>query len=199
MAQTAIAVFTHENLATVLQQGGSHGWHVNLSRAREREFLVCAQNRRHEEFREPGAEHRAIFLIGRISRITRSSKRPGYWFIEISEFAELRIPDAWNQRNPIQYTTLDVLGIDPVGLPPFRPLAAGAGGGFGELAAPAVLPPRQWRPTGPPRSAVKGETREMGVGEARDRFDAILDQIDRIPDLPEPFDPLAWDEHGLPR
>ena len=39
----------------------------------------------------------------------------------------------------------------------------------------------------------------MGVGEARDRFDAILDQIDRIPDLPEPFDPLAWDEHGLPR
>ena len=199
MAHTAIAVFTHENLATVLQQGGSQGWHVNLSRAREREFLVCAQNRRHEEFSEPGAKHQAIFLVGRISGITRSSKRPGYWFIGISEFAELQIPDAWNQRNPIQYTTLEGLGIDPTSLPPFRPLVSAAGGGFGELAAPAVLPPGDWRPTEPRRSAVKGETREVGAAETSDRFDAILDQIDRIPDLPQPFDPLAWDEHGLPR
>src|ERR1700722_1756045 len=33
----------------------------------------------------------------------------------------------------------------------------------------------------------------------RHRMDAILAQIDRIPDLPEPFDPLDWDEPGLPR
>jgi hypothetical protein len=33
----------------------------------------------------------------------------------------------------------------------------------------------------------------------RHRMDAILAQIDRIPDLPEPFDPLDWDESGLPR
>ncbi len=32
-----------------------------------------------------------------------------------------------------------------------------------------------------------------------DRLDAILGQIDRIPDLPEPFDPLDWDQRGLPR
>ena len=31
------------------------------------------------------------------------------------------------------------------------------------------------------------------------RMDAILAQLDRIPDLPRPFDPLEWDEHGLPR
>jgi hypothetical protein len=30
-------------------------------------------------------------------------------------------------------------------------------------------------------------------------MDAILAQIDRIPDLPEPVDPLDWDESGLPR
>jgi hypothetical protein len=30
-------------------------------------------------------------------------------------------------------------------------------------------------------------------------MDAILAQLDRVPDLPNPFDPLEWDEHGLPR
>jgi antitoxin VapB len=32
-----------------------------------------------------------------------------------------------------------------------------------------------------------------------EEFDAILAQIDRIPDLPNAFDPLEWDEQGLPR
>ena len=31
------------------------------------------------------------------------------------------------------------------------------------------------------------------------QFDAILAQIDQIPDLPNAFDPLEWDERGLPR
>jgi len=31
------------------------------------------------------------------------------------------------------------------------------------------------------------------------RFDALLAQMDQIPDLPTAFDPLEWDEHGLPR
>jgi antitoxin VapB len=31
------------------------------------------------------------------------------------------------------------------------------------------------------------------------QFDAILAQIDQVPDLPNAFDPLDWDERGLPR
>ena len=31
------------------------------------------------------------------------------------------------------------------------------------------------------------------------QFDAILAQIDQVPDLSRAFDPLDWDEHGLPR
>jgi antitoxin VapB len=31
------------------------------------------------------------------------------------------------------------------------------------------------------------------------RFDALLEQIDRIPDVEHPIDPLEWDEQGLPR
>lgn len=34
---------------------------------------------------------------------------------------------------------------------------------------------------------------------AWERFDAILAQVDRIPETPGGFDPLEWDEHGLPR
>ena len=30
------------------------------------------------------------------------------------------------------------------------------------------------------------------------RFDALLAQLDRIPDRPDAFDPLQWDERGLP-
>ena len=31
------------------------------------------------------------------------------------------------------------------------------------------------------------------------QMDAILDQIKRLPKNAAPFDPLEWDEHGLPR
>jgi antitoxin VapB len=31
------------------------------------------------------------------------------------------------------------------------------------------------------------------------RAQAILAQLDRIPDRVDAFDPLEWDEHGLPR
>ena len=31
------------------------------------------------------------------------------------------------------------------------------------------------------------------------RMDALLAQLDRIPDRPDAFDPLRWDAQGLPR
>ena len=37
------------------------------------------------------------------------------------------------------------------------------------------------------------------TADAWERLDALLAQIDQIPDLPNAFDPLEWDEHGLPR
>ena len=41
---------------------------------------------------------------------------------------------------------------------------------------------------------------EVGTtSDAAERMAALLAQIDRIPDRPDAFDPLAWDEHGLPR
>lgn len=31
------------------------------------------------------------------------------------------------------------------------------------------------------------------------RLAALLAQLDRVPDRPDAYDPLQWDEHGLPR
>jgi len=37
------------------------------------------------------------------------------------------------------------------------------------------------------------------MAEQWERFDAILAEIDQIPDVPGGVDPLQWDEYGLPR
>ncbi|HEX3536625.1 MAG TPA: hypothetical protein VHU15_07650 [Stellaceae bacterium] len=31
------------------------------------------------------------------------------------------------------------------------------------------------------------------------RFDAILEQMDRVPDVQQQVSPLDWDQHGLPK
>lgn len=48
--------------------------------------------------------------------------------------------------------------------------------------------------------AVERLLREMeGPLDSGGRFDALLAQIDRIPDQAGAVDPLEWDELGLPR
>ena len=42
--------------------------------------------------------------------------------------------------------------------------------------------------------------REMeATGDAAARLTALLAQLDRIPDRPDAFNPLEWDEQGLPK
>ncbi|MBI3375318.1 MAG: type II toxin-antitoxin system VapB family antitoxin [Betaproteobacteria bacterium] len=42
-----------------------------------------------------------------------------------------------------------------------------------------------------------GET--IGTADKLERMAALLAQLDRIPERPDAFDPLEWDEHGLPK
>lgn len=41
--------------------------------------------------------------------------------------------------------------------------------------------------------------RSAGLKGNAARIDAILAQIDRLPVAVDAFDPLEWDEHGLPK
>jgi antitoxin VapB len=55
--------------------------------------------------------------------------------------------------------------------------------------------------TGAVEQAVDALLAKQVADDGRDacaRMDAILAQLDRIPDQKVPFDPLTWDEHGLP-
>jgi antitoxin VapB len=40
---------------------------------------------------------------------------------------------------------------------------------------------------------------EVPGASATGRMAAILEQIDRVPDRPDAFDPLEWDANGLPK
>ena len=109
-------------------------------------------------------------------------------------------------RYPVWYTTLDALGIDLDTLPPFRPLPSrDRAGGFSDIASPAPVPPQERTATRPVRLPVSARghapSRQLQDDdqEAWERLDAILAQLDRVPDLPAPAAPLDWDEHGLPR
>lgn len=39
----------------------------------------------------------------------------------------------------------------------------------------------------------------MGISDKGERMTALLAQLDRIPDRADAFDPMEWDEHGLPK
>lgn len=44
-----------------------------------------------------------------------------------------------------------------------------------------------------------GADATVSAAQRRQRFDALLAQLDRVPDRPDAADPLAWDDLGLPR
>jgi hypothetical protein len=113
---SAIAVFTATSRDEILQVGGSAAWVVAEKQARRRQFLVCIRNAREVDFHDH-EPHGTAFLVGRISGLRpygHDKKGMRRFIIEISEYAEVDHPDAWGEwRNPVKYTTLEELGIDP--------------------------------------------------------------------------------------
>jgi hypothetical protein len=190
---TAVVTFTARPLEWILSDQGSRDWRLNADRARHCEFLVCTQNRHNAEFGAPTAPHGAAFLIGRISDVVESPERNNRWLIKISEYVECNLPNIWGKsrhlRYPVWYTTLEGLGIDPSTLGPFRPLPRP------DASAPLAAP--AGRSKGP--EDILHARSPRGDRNEWERLNAILAQIDRIPNLPEPLDPLDWDERGLPR
>jgi hypothetical protein len=201
MSHAAVVTFTARPLEEIVQDGGSRDWRLDPERARQAEYLVCTQNRHSQGFRTPTAPHGAAFLIGRIADVVRSPERPERWLITISEYVALDppIPNIWgksgNLRYPVWYTSLEALGIDVDELPPFTPLPGRAvmADGMGEMPVRPIIAPANWTQPDDRRGAVTDDP------DAWQRLDAILAQLDRVPDLPASADPLEWDEHGLSR
>lgn len=119
MSGSAIAVFTGRTVERMLSEGGSSAWTLDPRHAGRCEYVVCARNSR-AEFTRPGPEkHGAAFLIARIAGIVPAPdpKEEGRFLIAFGEYALLLVEDAWKGwRNPVRYTSLEELGIDPTAL-----------------------------------------------------------------------------------
>ncbi len=119
--EDAIVVFTARSPARIVREGGSQSWVLNAVRAKNCQWLVCAQNRHNpdHEFSDATEPHGTGFLVGKVSGI-RHSQEPGVedrWLIAINEFARINMPDLWDHgRNPVRYTSLEALDIDPAAL-----------------------------------------------------------------------------------
>ena len=124
MPHSAIAVFTANSRDDILQVGGSASWVVAEKQARRRQYLVCIRNVRAVDFHDH-EPHGTAFLVGKISGLKPhgfDKKGMQRWIIQISEYAFVDYPEKWGQwRNPVKYTTLEELGIDPKTLK-FKPM-----------------------------------------------------------------------------
>ena len=117
-AEDAIVVFTARSPDRIVREGGSQSWVLNAARAKQCTWLVCTQNRHNadHEFSDATEPHGSAFLLGKISTIRKSQEEgdADRWQIAISGFARISVPDAWDHgRNPVRYTSLAQLGIDP--------------------------------------------------------------------------------------
>lgn len=114
MTHKAIVVLSLQSVETILRKGGTGRWRLVRNHARECRFVVCARNAKHPKVEGPEA-HRSAFLVGKIKDVVPSSSRPGRYWIQFSEYARVNVPSIWKKgdRNPVRYTTLEELGIDP--------------------------------------------------------------------------------------
>lgn len=163
-AEDTVAVFTARSPERIVREGGSQAWVLNPVRAKQCSWLVCTQNRHNanHDFEDASEPHGSAFLVGKISGLRRSEENPSEerWLITISEYALIHRPNVWGGwRNPVRYTSLTDLGIDPGGL------------SFQQLQAPIEVPARA--PAVPPQTgrgltiaeAKRGLALTFGVGE----------------------------------
>lgn len=116
MSQEIPVVFTAKSVETLLAEGGTSAWRLDRNHARQCAYVVCTRNAKAEWVEGP-EPHQSAFLVGKISDVVPAPDRPERYLIQFREYARVDIPNVWKgDRNPIRYSTLQELGIDPVKL-----------------------------------------------------------------------------------
>ena len=118
MKHNCILVFTSRTIERMEAEGRSQGWVLDATRARTYPYLVCSWNPTGEFAKaNTGLEHGEAFLVAPITSVEPSPESPGRYILRFTQFARVKVPNVWNgKRNPVNYTTLNELGIDPDGL-----------------------------------------------------------------------------------
>ena len=112
----SVVVFTFKSIDHILREGGTGAWRLRRNHARNSFFVVCTRNA-HSEKVEGTEEHCSAFLIGKVSDVVLAPEHDDRYVIQFDEFARVSIPNVWKgDRNPVRYTTLQELGVDPATL-----------------------------------------------------------------------------------
>lgn len=118
MANEVAVVFTAKSIERILREGGTSAWRLDRNHARRCTYAVCTRNA-HSKWVEGPEAHRAAFLVGKISDVVPCEPTPennetpdNRFLIKFSEFAQVNIPDIWNNRYPLKYRSAGDLGID---------------------------------------------------------------------------------------
>jgi hypothetical protein len=110
----AVMVFTSKSVETMRGEGGTGNWAAKEERLKHAKWVIATRNHK-SDWAQGEEPHGSAFLIGRISGVKAApAPEESRFVIQFDRFAVLDVPNAWtNNRNPVAYTSLDVLGIDP--------------------------------------------------------------------------------------
>jgi hypothetical protein len=105
-----LMVFTGKSLQTMIKEGGCGHWVVDQDRARRRRYLVAVRNH-HAPWSEFDVPHGVAWLVATIRDVVDSPD--GRSLLKLDKYAIIDKPMKWGSRNPVGYTRLDQLEIDP--------------------------------------------------------------------------------------
>lgn len=126
MGDSCILVFTSRTIERMATEGVSQAWVHDPKRARPYPYLVCAWNPA-GPFAESRRSHGEAFLVAQISSVEPAPEAPDRYVLRFSKFARISVPNLWTgKRNPVYYTSLEELGINPDTLP-FDAVSSAAG------------------------------------------------------------------------
>ncbi len=136
MPEDAMAIFAGKSVDTTQADGGTQSWIIDPKRARRCRYVVLCRNTNPDYPPEYNVPHGSAFMVGKIANVVRPTPDPRAaaegrdhrwpdeerWKILFSEFAHVSIPNVWGGwRNPVKYTSMAELGIDPDSLD-FHPM-----------------------------------------------------------------------------
>lgn len=108
-----LMVFSGKGLNTMIKAGGCGDWKLDQDRARRRRYLVAVRNQ-HAPWSEMDVPHCVAWLVATVRDVVEASD--GRWCVRLDQYALINKPFPWGSRNPVAYTRLDELEIEPGGL-----------------------------------------------------------------------------------
>src|SRR3954468_23129914 len=113
----AIAVLTRKSAQEIIDKAGSEAWVLNPENAKHYRYLVCCRNGKHPDVNadEPHASAFLVALVDELWPVAKKNARGQQRYrVTFSKYARVLRTRAWKQwRNPVRYTSLEELGIDP--------------------------------------------------------------------------------------